>query len=991
MNKLITKVVGVALGLGLAVGVGAGVVAGNKTITKAEAAESTVTWTASAASDLGSAFTTFTAGGTKTGNVSSGSYSWDWTRTYMSGTKDTVSYVSATGTAGSGKAIQLGQNGGVENFHIETSAIPGTIKTVSVYCASYQAKHNISISVGGVSYLSSTATPAWGSGAVAEKKNASAGSSSGKIEIDFTDGTRALYISSISVTYEENSSVSCTGIAASLTDSTKVWKKGETVTASDVTVYAEFSDGTDTTITNGSGVTITNGTLVAGNNTVTVAYSGETDTLSVFGKAPTGITVVTSSGTNIVNLNANGSSSVSDVLEFEVAYNTNPVTTDYAATLACALAGWNKTADDGAGNLTLTFESNGTYNFTLTANDDADVVENITFVVSGIPAIEYELFSGAIEEGKYVIASGTSALKAEITSKRGAYVTISPNANNKIVSPASNIIWTIASATIDGKTGYTIYNSSTGYFSSTNADGNADLLETATSKSVWAISGTETYEFVNQDPKTSTKANLRLNDGYGFACYGTSTGSALTLYKLVDTRTITASRMIEGTVSASTGDTDWTLDGFSFEVQYDNESTWYPVNAVYEVSEDVPTINSDGTLNVTVTGTYKTIVKTSGTITASLTYVNLYSIARLYDIELEAGSSYSEDVTFDGIYMGESGGGIILMNGAYGMLVYGQNGSAYTVGETYLTVTGTLKNFNYLYEINNDSSLEIEPLTDAFRKSKVETPSTYVVTGSETDNLSLANRKTSLSGVVYSINGVTTANTPIDDGENNSVYVTVGGNNILLYVKKALATEDLASVMKVGATITVEGFTTYYKNNNAPAFEVMFTNVVESDDDYHAADFARDLLKLTAGICNSDYDGITSNKSTLTGLWTTLAGSEYWLKVVANGEDDDFVDAVANSAIVVPEGQDAAETEELIAAMSDADALAAAAYRYDYCTAKYELTNFASRTLSVSFARAHSFVIPTDNSAVMTFVIIAIVLTTTTGAIFLLRKKKEER
>ena len=88
MNKLFTKIVGAALGLTMAIGVGVAVASNSKEATPVYAADQTVTWSPAAASELGTAFTTFTAGGTKTGNVSSGSYSWSWTRTYMSGTKD---------------------------------------------------------------------------------------------------------------------------------------------------------------------------------------------------------------------------------------------------------------------------------------------------------------------------------------------------------------------------------------------------------------------------------------------------------------------------------------------------------------------------------------------------------------------------------------------------------------------------------------------------------------------------------------------------------------------------------------------------------------------------------------------------------------------------------------------------------------------------------------------------------------------------------------
>ena len=459
-------------------------------------------------------------------------------------------------------------------------------------------------------------------------------------------------------------------------------------------------------------------------------------------------------------------------------------------------------------------------------------------------------------------------------------------------------------------------------------------------------------------------------------------------YEEVETKTIVSSRMVSGTASASTGDTNWTLSGFKFFVTYEGElETEVTDKTTFNVAESVPTINDNGNMDITVTPTFKGVEFTAkaATVSATLIYVNLYSIEHLYDIELALNGTQS-NVTFDGIYMGESGGGIILMNGAYGMLVYGQSGSSYTVGETYLTVTGTLKNYNYLYEIYNDASLSITSLNDTTRKSRVGIPSTYIVTGSESaSTLYLANRKTSLSGTVYSVNGSTTANTAILTGDNNSVYVTVGGNNILLYIKTAQATSEVADIIKVGQTITVEGFTTYYKNNNVATFEVMFTNLVEADANYHAANFARDLLKLTMGTCNSSYDGVTNNGSTLTGIWTTLAGADYWLKVEANGEDSDFIGTTPNSAIVVP------TTTAGIDAMSDADALAAAAYRYDYCTAKYNLSNFAGRTLTVSFNSRVGFGVVNNSSNIVAVVVILSMLSfTTIGGYYFFKKRKEQ-
>ncbi len=151
-------------------------------------ADKTTTWTASngaLGSGIGSGTINTTVSGTAT------TQSWSYTRTLSSGS----SY-----TGWSSNCIQLGKNGGVENLTLSTSNIPGTIKSVSVECSSYQGKHNVSITVGSTTYLSSTATASW----TTVNAKSGTGTSSGTITISFTGGTRALYIKSISVTYNND-------------------------------------------------------------------------------------------------------------------------------------------------------------------------------------------------------------------------------------------------------------------------------------------------------------------------------------------------------------------------------------------------------------------------------------------------------------------------------------------------------------------------------------------------------------------------------------------------------------------------------------------------------------------------------------------------------------------------------------------------------------------------------------------------------------------
>lgn len=165
----------------------------NQAAGEGETTDFTTSWTATSGA-FGSAMngTTTTVSGTIKTIVASSSaeQEWSYIRTLSSG----VSYVGWTSNC-----IQLGKNGGVENLTLSTSNIPGTIKSVSVECASYQGKHNISIKVGDTIYLDTTPTSSWTTVGSLE----GTGTSSGKIEISFTGGTRALYIKSIKVVYSD--------------------------------------------------------------------------------------------------------------------------------------------------------------------------------------------------------------------------------------------------------------------------------------------------------------------------------------------------------------------------------------------------------------------------------------------------------------------------------------------------------------------------------------------------------------------------------------------------------------------------------------------------------------------------------------------------------------------------------------------------------------------------------------------------------------------
>lgn len=154
-----------------------------------------------------------------------------------------------------------------------------------------------------------------------------------------------------------------------------------------------------------------------------------------------------------------------------------------------------------------------------------DVVRGDAATVEGTFEKYTTSTSGDIEEGDYLIVYENKAMKATISAKRLGYADISSYSN-----PDSSLVWTIS------KSGdyYTIYNASENkYAAGTGVKNNAQLLASGTDdKSLWTASGTDEFEFVNKaNAAKKVNANLRNNGTYGFACYNTSTGGALSLYK----------------------------------------------------------------------------------------------------------------------------------------------------------------------------------------------------------------------------------------------------------------------------------------------------------------------------------------------------------------------------------------------------------------------------------------------------------------------------
>ena len=176
-----------------------------------------------------------------------------------------------------------------------------------------------------------------------------------------------------------------------------------------------------------------------------------------------------------------------------------------------------------------------------TSGTGITVTENKTYYAvyatqtgSGGASDDYELYNGALTEGDYLLVYDGGAMNATVTSDRLGFVSVTAT-NNVITTTEASIIWHIAAS----GDYWTIYNAGENkYAAGTGAKNKAQMLADGTDdKSLWSCTSTassETYDFTNkQNTANSVNATLRKNGTYGFACYATGTGGALSLYKNV--------------------------------------------------------------------------------------------------------------------------------------------------------------------------------------------------------------------------------------------------------------------------------------------------------------------------------------------------------------------------------------------------------------------------------------------------------------------------
>ena len=160
-----------------------------------------------------------------------------------------------------------------------------------------------------------------------------------------------------------------------------------------------------------------------------------------------------------------------------------------------------------------------------------DVTFHAVFATpTGVPT-QFDLYSGALTEGEYLVTYNNKAMKAAVTTNRLNYEEVTVT-EDKVSNNEPSLVWYLYQ---DG--GYwRLYNTTAGYAAATNVKNQAVIiLDGSDNKAKWTATGSATYEFRNKDRHESTSNPdnkwLRENGTYGFACYNDKTGGALTLYK----------------------------------------------------------------------------------------------------------------------------------------------------------------------------------------------------------------------------------------------------------------------------------------------------------------------------------------------------------------------------------------------------------------------------------------------------------------------------
>ena len=231
----------------------------------------------------------------------------------------------------------------------------------------------------------------------------------------------------------------------------------------------------------------------------------------------------------------------------------------------------------------------------------------------------FKLYSGEITEGDYIIYYNGKAMKSNISSNRLQYEEITPQ-NDFITTTNDLIIWHISK---DGND-WTIYNASANKFAGgTTTKNQAALLSSLTDDHArWTVTGNVTYDFENKGRASDSNDNenkwLRNNGNYGFACYSSGMGGALTLYKKdnrihVNLIGFTATNTIliknETTTTSVTNDQPGWTPSYNYKSDEESIATVDESGIITAIGKGTTTITA--TLNVAVSDERYTVGETA--------------------------------------------------------------------------------------------------------------------------------------------------------------------------------------------------------------------------------------------------------------------------------------------------------------------------------------------------------------------------------------------
>ncbi len=201
--------------------------------------------------------------------------------------------------------------------------------------------------------------------------------------------------------------------------------------------------------------------------------------------------------------------------------------------------GATKVGENSASYTPSTATAGTTYYYCVVSETSADAPtqSDIVAVTVNNPTGTFELFSGDLEEGDYVVVVDGIAMTNTIASNRLANtdVTIS---SNKISNPPTSIIWHLAPSS----SYWTFYNDEVEKYAASNGTKNqATLATTEDAKIMWTVEESNgVYHFNNKyNTDQSVNSNLQRNGTYGWACYAAY--SDIQLYKKSDGKPSTPS------------------------------------------------------------------------------------------------------------------------------------------------------------------------------------------------------------------------------------------------------------------------------------------------------------------------------------------------------------------------------------------------------------------------------------------------------------------